>query len=553
MLGGIGAGACLTVLMNALGNRQQMSDANVDAMHAHAAAMTGTVAPRVLDVQGPASTPQPPVAPSPQLPAISNTAVDTVTTGGPSLEDDPKAKFEDLLATLQQHSEEARESSAVLKKCMQQQQEQYTQVFGEIQKFMQSQTQQKAQKPQPMELSAATIQTLAGLMQPAAPNLDPPERCDDVNAPGSVAPSGIAPASAPAPANTLRASFDAINQNLQRLVHDSASKAEAGKAMQTTLMVLQNVLNNPGSEKHKKVNTSSSRFKELFSAGGAAAELLKLAGFQYQEPNFIFASEQGMDVLQRVRDLLTDGQKNLDQLWAGRPAVDLVPEGMPPGRKQVPDVDERVVEDVAGSRVSPPHLSSSGSLGSDAYLGRGTRSDPSGSVDPQFQGVLGPSVTASSVSAPGVGSGGPGPVGSSSQGAVAGVAGPVAPADSGGAKPWQRYHSSSVSGMPMSHRGQGESVAEDSLQETPSRGGSSSSAHIESSQSPGHAVSKPSPQVAHPAESQDAEPAMAHPAESDCVHPSQHVGGSPSQHTTSQLAHVAEGGGQEEMQPQSGG
>lgn len=127
----------------------------------------------------------------------------------------------------------------------------------------------------------------------------------------------------------MRESFEAISQNLQKLVHESASKAEAAKSLQTLLMILQNVRNNPTSEKHRKVNTTGSRFRELFSTKGAPSELLKLAGFTYQEPNFTYGAEQSTEALERVRDLMTDSQRTLDQTWASRP-----PDAAPPAASE---------------------------------------------------------------------------------------------------------------------------------------------------------------------------------------------------------------------------
>ncbi|CAK0836239.1 unnamed protein product, partial [Prorocentrum cordatum] len=84
-------------------------------------------------------------------------------------------------------------------------------------------------------------------------------------------------------------------------------------------MILQNLLNNPSSDtrdKHRKLNTSSPRFQELLSDKGAPAELLKLAGFEYQRPNFTFGTEQPTEAAQRVLELLQEAQRNLDHSWA---------------------------------------------------------------------------------------------------------------------------------------------------------------------------------------------------------------------------------------------
>jgi hypothetical protein len=236
-----------------------------------------------------------------------------------------KASYEDLVTMLRQQSEEARENSAVFAKALQSQQEQYKELFAEMQKVLQSiAQQQKPQKSPPMELSAATIQTLASLMQPA----QLPETTERVcSTDAAVGGGGGQAASAPSsggvssgsagvpniPGGQLRETFEAINHNLQRLVRESASKAEAGKLLSTLMMIMQ--------KPERKVNTSSARFATF--RDGAPAELLRLAGFQYQEPNFSFSPERSGDSTQHTVDLIQDAQRKLDQTWASRPGSDV--------------------------------------------------------------------------------------------------------------------------------------------------------------------------------------------------------------------------------------
>jgi len=269
--------------------------------------------------------------PGPTLPHMSSVPADpgqeTLGTSRGAEEQaaaSSKASYEDLVTMLRQQSEEARENSAVFARALQSQQEQYKDLFAEMQKVLQSiAQQQKPQKSPPMELSAATIQTLASLMQPA----QVPETTERVCSTDAVAGAGLGQA-ATVPSNggassgsagvpnmpggQLRETFEAINHNLQRLIRESASKAEAGKLLSTLMMIMQ--------KPERKVNTSSARFTTF--RDGAPAELLRLAGFQYQEPNFSCSPERSGDSTQHVVDLIQDAQRKLDQTWASRPSSD---------------------------------------------------------------------------------------------------------------------------------------------------------------------------------------------------------------------------------------
>lgn len=254
-----------------------------------------------------------------------------------------RAAYEELVELLRQQREEARETATYHAKVIRELQEQNKQLVGEMQKLVQQQMQQqKAQKAQPTELSATSLRQLAELLQPASNHAAPavsiatppsgPATATFVPGGGMV----LGPAAAIAGGvhgpvvggGALRDSLGAIAQSLQRLVNESATQTDAAKALQTLSMILQNLLSNPTSEKHRKVNTSSSRFKELLGQQSAAAELLRLAGFQYQEPNFTFivpdqtaggvANGGHMDAPARVRDLIQDAQRNLDATWAAR-------------------------------------------------------------------------------------------------------------------------------------------------------------------------------------------------------------------------------------------
>lgn len=234
----------------------------------------------------------------------------------------------ELLSALRQHSDESKETSAFFRRCMQQQQDQLQKVVDEMEKLLQAQTQhQKAQKGQPLEISAASLQTLVSLMQP--PVAQPPQEAVTDRADGS---SYAKPPTAAT--GDIRESFASINFSLQRIVNESASKDEAGKALSKLTMLLQNLLNSQqvqqdqpalqrsNTDRYTKINTSNARFRDLLDPRGAPAELLRLAGFKFEDPNFTFAAEQGTASAQRVRDLIVDTQGKLDQLWNTRSPVE---------------------------------------------------------------------------------------------------------------------------------------------------------------------------------------------------------------------------------------
>lgn len=142
VMGGLGIGAGVAALLGVLSQRQE---------EAEELELLGYSAKPLLQVPPVHEALEPPATEAsktePQLPSAAEQA----------------EAFEELVSKLRQHAEEARETTSLMKKCMQQQQEQYKEVFSEMTKVM-----QKQQKPQPLELSAASIQTLASLMQPVA-------------------------------------------------------------------------------------------------------------------------------------------------------------------------------------------------------------------------------------------------------------------------------------------------------------------------------------------------------------------------------------------------
>mmetsp|Transcript_15666 Transcript_15666/g.49050 ORF Transcript_15666/g.49050 Transcript_15666/m.49050 type:complete len:540 (+) Transcript_15666:3-1622(+) len=462
------------------------------------------------------------------------------------------AAYEDLVTMLRQQSEEARENSAVFAKALQSQQEQYQQLFGEMQKVLQLHTQQqKPQKPPPMELSAATIQSLASLMQPAPP-LQPGDTAASQQDSNGAAPAAGLTASSGS-SNPLRESFDAINHNLQRLLREGTSKAEVAKLLNTLTMILQNP--------SRKVNTSSARFMTFRE--GAAAELLKLAGFQYQEPNYTFAPEQGQDSAQRVIDLIQEAQRNLDQAWASRPAPDAVGDARP-----------------SGEAVGAPPAAGGGS-------------QPSSAPDMQAKAPgrppeQGGTPAAAAAAAPWAAAGSD----YHESSAASAAARPVYPADTNGevrqvARPWassvgpkqvtlpgptrpgddDRSDEASSSVAPAAALPQ-QQPAPQPVPQPPAQSSASSSAATSSTAGPPVAGAA----MAHPAESQEWSPALAvaHPAESEGAASSQPAPSQqppPQQHQQQQqqqmaIAHPAEGsapmahpaeGSSKSEEPQSGG
>lgn len=241
----------------------------------------------------------------------SSPATKAGAEGGEKTEKDTKEVYEDLLALLRQHGDESKETSAVFRKGLSQWQEQYQVMFAEMQKTLTAQTQQtKVQKSLPTDLSAATLQSLAALIDGAKSGAQPATE-------GGEAPSAATNAGNAA-LNPLRESLDVISQNLNRLVNESTSKVEASKRLNTLSMLLTNLLGAPSEAKNRKVNTSSNRFAAL--AQGPSAELLKLAGFELQGQSFVLAPEQTVEAAERVQDLLGSKQRTLDEDWEARPA-----------------------------------------------------------------------------------------------------------------------------------------------------------------------------------------------------------------------------------------
>jgi len=583
MLGGLATGMGATFLANMLRQKSQHNAADMHSLaprppHMYANGTTGTMVPppamlnqagSVVDAGGTQATLAAGVG-AVADPAASSSTASADAKGDSSEKADGKVAYEDLVAILRQHGEEARETSALFKKCIQQQQEQYQQTFAEMQKALQAQSQHQKKSP-PMDLSAATIQSLAMLMGPAQPT-DWSE-CSEGGA-VTVAGGGVTGGSA---TNPLRESYGAINQSLQRLTHESTSKAELAKSLQTLLMILQNLLNNPSKEASRKVNTSSARFSELFGKRSAAAELLKLAGFLYQEPNFTFAADQDMESAQRVRDLLQDAQRNIEQSWSSRPGtgVEAVVDANSPSIPTSSAGETRtLVPGPPGPAVVAATASTQTTDEIAACVPRAIGAAPAQMVAGHTGGAsLQPFQAAAAVVDAGGGAehheevgpgGGPGPNAS----ATTAGAEPLEPRRTA-ARPW----SSSVGLKGPAARPPAAMQGMCAAEEERGQGEDATASHAAAVSAAGLSVAATiaTPAVAHPAERQEwvPSPAMAHPAESEDVPPSHAQQQSmqqalqqqpaeiavPSSHHTTAVAHPAEAaeGSAVSEEPQSGG
>ncbi|CAE7467468.1 unnamed protein product, partial [Symbiodinium sp. CCMP2592] len=384
-------------------------------------------------------------------------------------------------------------------------------------------------------------------------------------------PSG--PASpAPRQPRSVRDFFDATNGCLQQLVAESNSKAEAAKSLSTLAMVLLNLLKDPSSEKNRKVNTSSSRFSEIFRNNSAAAKLLQLAGFSFQHPNFVFGDQQAesnTEDAQRTLELVQDAQRNLDQTWASR-ATNAVPGAEEPrgavasqGEAPAPSAAAAGAAAAAGTSASPPVAPAVAQAPAQAV----TAARPWASARPSaaaqwasqardIQSEEAPAAQA--VTSAGSSGGLPGPQpaqpahpAETLPPAIAHPAeapGPSAPAAPHlpnptppllTGPPMQQQHMH----LPIAHPAQAAAVV---TAAHPAEGMSQPPAQPQPAAHPAEA-----PQAAHPAESQNPLAAQAaHPAEAHAAHPAEVPMAHPAE-STHEVAAPADSGASEE--PQSGG
>lgn len=300
----------------------------------------------------------------------------------------------------------------------------------------------------------------------------------------------------------LRESLDAIGQGLHRLVRESSSKAELTKSLNTLVMLLQNLLNNPASERHRKINASGGRFRELLgNAGSAGAELLRLAGFEYAEPNFTLPAEHSTDSAQHVLDMLQDSQRSVEQAWASRreapgeaPRVPAGEAASPPAAQPGAGASGAFVVEAASSSAAP--------LGAGSGAGGAMQPGGGGGGD-AGTGSAGSAHSSTEPTAAGPGSGGWQPQG------------PRAPAV---ARPWEsagaRPGAVGGGGLPWQLAPPRTPRQEPALASDGGTGGDGSNA---SSAAPPQQLLAQGLPMAHPAESQEwgPGPPIAHPAEAE--------------------------------------
>lgn len=556
LLGGLGAGLAGTLLLNPL--RSRLDDSS-----------NSQTSPGQTPGTADATLVSKPPATEQEVSSNSHSA----GTGG---EPDGKASYEELLTLLRQQSEEARENAAMCAKALQTTQEQHQKMFAEMHKALQTAT-QHSKKPQPTELSASTIQSLATMIRGAGPSTD--------SAPATVGTSPAAPAISQAPSMasvsaalsvpqapaaqipppavptadgagvmpsvplSLRESFDAINSSLQRLVAECSTKAEAVKSMNTVAMVLGNLLKDPSSDRNRKVNTSSSRFSEIFRNEGAASELLKLAGFQYQAPNFTFGidGQVGTEGVQRVLDLLQEAQRGIDQAWAARmPAAENIASA-PAATASEPPTAARPWARDASARTAAPAVPWTGQMRPDM------QAVDDGSQQLPAMGSSGGALPNSSPALAGSGV---------ALGQAPPVMAPAAVAANATSMAGAVAHPAESLPRAMAHPAESEAraPAPQLLPSADASAGSSAPAMVQQEQQPqqirlpiAHPAEVAPLTAAHPAESHPAEGmAPAHPAETPSAHPAE-VAIPPRSEGTSP-AHPAESSGTSVSdEPQSGG
>jgi len=476
----------------------------------------------------------------------------------PAPQPDGKASLEELLALLRKQSEEAKNNVEMCAKTLQTTQEQHQKMFAEMQKALQTVVSQKSSKPQTMELSASTIQALAAMIQGAGSDGTSNKSLHAVASAPALAtkcssPSG--PASpAPRQPRSVRDFFDATNGCLQQLVAESNSKAEAAKSLSTLAMVLLNLLKDPSSEKNRKVNTSSSRFSEIFRNNSAAAKLLQLAGFSFQHPNFVFGDQQESNTedAQRTLELVQDAQRNLDQTWASRAPTNAVPAEEPravaSGEAPVPGAAAAASAASTSAPAAPAAPAAArpwarpSAAQQWASQARDIQSEEAAQASSASSGLPGPTPAQPAHPAetlpPAIAHPAEAPGPSAPAAPVPHLPNPTPPLLTG--PPMQQQHMH----LPIAHPAQAAAVV---TAAHPAEGMSQPPAQPQPAAHPAE-----TPQAAHPAESQNPLAAQAaHPAEAHAAHPAEVPMAHPAESTHAEVAAPVDSGASEE--PQSGG
>jgi len=106
-----------------------------------------------------------------------------------------------------------------------------------------------------------------------------------------------------------------IKDCIKVMMNESESKEEARKSLNMLNIILDNLRRHPDTEKYRKVNTTSARFKERFSSNQKADEFFTAVGFESSGPNFIFPSGPMPPTVQKAMNLIADTLKDLDTVW----------------------------------------------------------------------------------------------------------------------------------------------------------------------------------------------------------------------------------------------
>lgn len=212
-------------------------------------------------------------------------------------------KLEELTSQMRAHVQETRDATASLRRTLEQQQWQYQRSVSDFQLKMEEASRKKSNAgAQRIEIAPDSLQLLKSMISPSCVPTD--------NS------SPILGAGSSSNAQALRQWFDQVESNLRRLLQSAGSKAEAKKHLQTTSLIIHNLVTNPTQERYREVNTSSARVRETFGGSeGGAAELLQLAGFERRDQAFVFPADKDFDAAERVCDILQDALRDCDKRW----------------------------------------------------------------------------------------------------------------------------------------------------------------------------------------------------------------------------------------------
>lgn len=228
-------------------------------------------------------------------------------------------RFEELVQQMKAHVEETQEANAALRRSLEQQQRLYQIAANDFQRKMDDAAKRKSATVQRIEIASESLHVLRSLLS--------------VSTNGTLRPSST---DGETEAQGLRNWFSQVEASLTRLLHETPTAAEAKKTLQTASMVVHNLLTHPGQDKYREVSASSSRFKEtLGGLDGAAADLLRLAGFENVDGALVFPSDRSSKEAGQLREILQDALRDCDRRW-GR-------------AHEVPELEDQQAASLAGS------------------------------------------------------------------------------------------------------------------------------------------------------------------------------------------------------------